>query len=112
MRISGINGLSVMEINNEIRNGGKFVVYQYCASVVVASVKDNTRIQFIRHDESSFKKGLKYSLATFLVGWWGIPYGPFYTISTLITNFKGGIDVTDQVMASMDEVAKIYKLTS
>jgi hypothetical protein len=39
-------------------------------------------------------------LSAFL-GWWGIPWGPIYTIQSLSKNISGGKDVTDQVLASL-----------
>ena len=32
------------------------------------------------------------------VGWWGIPWGPIYSIQSLYTNITGGHDVTDQIV--------------
>jgi hypothetical protein len=29
-----------------------------------------------------------YSLGSFLFGWWGIPYGPIYTVQSLHANLK------------------------
>lgn len=44
---------------------------------------------------------MKYTLLTFFVGWWGIPWGPIYSIGAFITNFKGGKDVTNEVLAAL-----------
>jgi hypothetical protein len=27
---------------------------------------------------------------TWLLGWWGIPWGPFYTLQALVQNLRGG----------------------
>jgi hypothetical protein len=32
---------------------------------------------------------------TSVAGWWGIPFGPVFTIQSLWRNLNGGIDVTD-----------------
>ena len=36
-----------------------------------------------------------------VLGWWGIPWGPIWTISTIVTNLRGGRDVTNDVVRSM-----------
>ncbi|MES2569333.1 MAG: hypothetical protein V4710_04680, partial [Verrucomicrobiota bacterium] len=41
--------------------------------------------------------GLPHSLFTLLVGWWGIPWGPIYTIQTVYRNFRGGVLITDEI---------------
>jgi ATP-dependent phosphoenolpyruvate carboxykinase len=33
-----------------------------------------------------------------LLGWWGIPWGPIYTIAAVVTNIRGGKDVTAEIL--------------
>ena len=97
MRIEGIEGLSTSQLQFELQRGGKFVFYQYCVSLIVVTFRRASDIYFIRAGESTVTKGLQWSLLTFLVGWWGIPWGPIYSIQSLFVNFKGGKDVTSEV---------------
>jgi hypothetical protein len=39
------------------------------------------------------------------MSWWGIPWGPIYTIQALATNLRGGKNVTHEVIASMSEAS-------
>jgi hypothetical protein len=39
----------------------------------------------------SVKAGLPYSFGTLLLGWWGIPWGPIYTVQAIFRNFRGGV---------------------
>jgi hypothetical protein len=39
----------------------------------------------------SVKAGLPYSLGTLLLGWWGIPWGPVFTVQAIARNFRGGV---------------------
>ncbi len=103
MKIVGIEGLDNQELAKELQRGAKFVIYQYCISVVVLTFKRASNIHFVRADKSSVSKGLSFSLITLLLGWWGIPWGPIYTIGSLITNFGGGKDVTQEVLASLQQ---------
>lgn len=102
MKIVGTEGLSVTELNHELQNGGKFVIYQYCISVVVMTFKRPSSIYFIKNGESAFLKGLGYTVLSLLLGWWGIPWGPIYTIGAIIQNCSGGKNVTQQVINSLN----------
>lgn len=88
------------QINSELQRGARFVYYQYCISVLILTFKRPSDIYFIRPGESSIMQGLKFSLVSVLLGWWGIPWGPIYTIHSLWVNFGGGKDVTQNVVAS------------
>lgn len=98
-KIQGIEGMSRDELEMQLQMGAKFVVFQYCVSIIVLTFKRGSNIYFIRAGESAVSKGLPYSLLSFLLGWWGIPWGPIYTIQSLVVNFRGGKDVTQQVVA-------------
>lgn len=101
MRIKGIDQLSAQEIQDEVNAGGKFVYYTYCFSLIVITFKRSTPIFFVKSNENAFAKSLPYTLLTFVLGWWGIPWGIIYTVGCLITNIKGGKNVTEEVMQSI-----------
>ena len=44
---------------------------------------------------------LPYTLLSAVLGWWGIPWGPIYTVQSIASNIKGGKDVTQQILASL-----------
>ena len=92
-------------LQQELASGGKFVVYQYCISVLIMTFNRSSNIYFVPGSESRVLKGLGFSLLSFFLGWWGIPWGPIYTIQSLWVNFNGGKDVTQEVLASMAKVA-------
>ena len=100
MGIIGIDGMTPQEIGAEIRNGGRFVIFLWTISIVIVSIKQPTGIHFIRADEKAFTKSIRPTLITLLFGWWGIPWGPVYSIESLATNLSGGKDVTKDVMDS------------
>ncbi|WP_058303307.1 hypothetical protein [Gorillibacterium timonense] len=102
MKIVGIKNLSVEQLKSELQRGGKFVIYQYSFSVIIMSFKRSSNVHLIKYGESSFAKGLLYTLPTLLLGWWGIPWGPIYTVSTVISNSRGGKDVTEEVKQSLN----------
>ena len=99
MKIIGVEGLTNEQVNDEVGRGGRFVMYQYCISVLVMTFKRPSNIYFMKAGERSIGKGIGFSLMTLLLGWWGIPWGPIYTIQSLLVNFSGGRDVTKEIMA-------------
>jgi hypothetical protein len=100
-KIVGIDGLNDTEINFELQRGAKFVLYQYCISLLVVTFKRSSDIYFVRQGESRMVKGLPWIALSALLGWWGIPWGPIYTVQSLITDFRGGKDVTTELMANL-----------
>ena len=89
------------ELQQELQQGGKFVMYQYCISILILTFKRSSNVYFIRHEENAILKGLPFTLLTLLLGWWGIPWGPIYTIQSVWVNFQGGKNVTKEVLSSM-----------
>ena len=102
MKIVGIEGMSGQQLQTELQRGAKFVLYQYCISIFILTFKRPSDIYFIRAGESAVGKGLVFSLTSFLLSWWGIPWGPIHTIGSFVTNFGGGKDVTREVVASFN----------
>ena len=99
MAIRGTEGLTDEQIRTEIAAGGRFVHYLYCISVVFMTFRRPSPLYFLRAGESSVGRGLPYSALAFFLGWWGIPWGPIWTIQSLWANFSGGKDVTNAVLA-------------
>lgn len=94
-------GMSANEIAFEVQRGGRFVVHQYCISVVIMTFKRNGPVRFVKAGESAVAKGLPLTLLSLVVGWWGIPWGFIYTPQVIYRNLKGGIDVTPLVMKQL-----------
>jgi hypothetical protein len=102
MGIVGLENMTAEEVNAELRNGARFVVFTYCISVIVLTFKRGSSIHFVRAGGGTFLKGLPYTLISLTCGWWGIPWGPIFTIGTVATNLAGGKDVTREVIASFN----------
>ncbi len=101
MKVKGIEGMTVAEIQDEVANGGKFVQYTCCISVIVVTFRQPSAIYFIKRNQSAFVKGLPFTIISFLFGWWGIPWGIIYTLGCLYTNAGGGKNVTDEQMRTL-----------
>jgi len=99
MQIKNIDGLTAADIQQEVDNGARFLYYQYTISFIIVTFKRTSGVYLVRSAESPARKGLRFTLASFLLGWWGIPFGPKHTYLSLKTNLRGGKDVTDEVMS-------------
>ena len=98
MNIKGISGMTIPQIQDEIMCGGRFVRFPFCISLVVVSFRYASAVYLIKRDETAFLKALPFGLVSTLLGWWGIPWGPVYTIGCLLAVLKGGKDVTVDMM--------------
>ncbi len=96
-QIIGLDGLEGIDIERELERGAKFRIYQYTISILVMTFKRPTAIHFIKAGHSSVSPGLKYSLLSFVFGWWGFPWGLIYTPQAIFSNLGGGVDVTAAV---------------
>jgi hypothetical protein len=103
MKIKNIEGLSGEQIRGMVAQGGKFVTYKYCISIVVMTFNNNTNIHFIRPGKSSVVPGIGPLFTNLFLGWWGIPWGPIYTIGNISRIFMGGKEVTDEIMAHINQ---------
>ena len=101
MSIKGLEGMTGEQLGLELQRGGKFVVFHYTISVLVMTFRRGSDVYFVRAGESAATKGLPYTLLSLVAGWWGIPWGPIYTIGSLFTNLGGGKDVTREVAAAL-----------
>jgi len=100
--IIGIEGLSRQQIEFEVAHqGARFVQYKYCISVILAAYQKSTDIYFIRGNKSAVGKGLVWSFVSLLFGWWESISGPAYTVDAIVTNFRGGKDMTQEVLAAL-----------
>lgn len=102
-KIKGLENMTNERFVLELQQGAKFVVYTYCISIGIMTFRRSSDIMFVRSNESRLVKGLGYTALTFFLGWWGIPWGPIYTIGAFITNFGGGKDITQEVLAQITE---------
>jgi hypothetical protein len=98
---NAIAGMTPDEVVFEINRGARFIVYQYCFSIVIVSFKRSTSVQFVKVGESAVVKGLPWTALSAVFGWWGIPWGFIYTPQVLYKNLKGGVDVTPLVLAQL-----------
>ncbi len=103
--IRGIGRMTVGEMRAEVRQGGRFIVFEYVLSFLVISRRKTSAVFFTRPCENVFWKGLPYNLITLALGWWAFPWGPAFTIGAVKDNLQGGHDVTPRVIEQILDAA-------
>jgi hypothetical protein len=101
MVIRGPEGLSIEDMLSDAERGGRFVVYTWTVSVVLMTFRRPSDVHFVPAGRSRVATGLRYSLASLALGWWGIPWGPIATVGSIVANSCGGKDVTDAIFGEL-----------
>ena len=70
-------------VRSAIESGARFIEYQYCISFILYSSKKTSRVFVVPPEENRRALGFRYTLISILFGWWGIPFGPIWTIQSL-----------------------------
>ena len=81
----------------ELKRGGRLIRFIYCISLIVVTIRCISPVYYIPFEGSRFNKSWPYTLMTFFLGWWGIPWGLIHTPRILLTNLGGGEDVTEEI---------------
>lgn len=101
MRVRGVEKLTVEQLEVELALGGRFVFYEYCVSIVIATMRRPSDVYFLPADDLGIVRGLPYVLLSFFFGWWGIPFGLLYTPMTIFTNLCGGRELSETETAEV-----------
>lgn len=96
-KIIGIEGKTIDEIILAVNAGGKFVVYEYCISPLIVTLDYDSNVYFIDANEERRNLSLRYSIISLLFGWESL-FGPIHAIRCLVVNFRGGKDISKQVI--------------
>ncbi|MBM7111936.1 hypothetical protein [Archangium primigenium] len=99
--ILGIEGLSPVQVQEELDRGGRFVVFEYCVSFFLTTKRRWSDVYFVRAGQGTLGLSLGYTMLSLFFGWWGVPWGIIYTPRCVRTNLTGGKDVTEQVLPAL-----------
>ncbi len=103
MRIRGIEHLSREEFLVALSAGGRFILFEYCISLIFLTARRPSAIYFVHGNDIPWAPCLGYTLLSCLLGWWGVPWGVIYTPLVLVSNLAGGCDVTEAVWPRTEE---------
>src|SRR3712207_3709822 len=97
MQVRGVDNLSPEERTALEEEGGRYVFFECCISLIFLTLRRPSPVYFLRPGELGLVRGFPYTVVSLLLGWWGVPWGLLYTPLVILTNLGGGRDVTDQV---------------
>lgn len=85
----------------------EIVQFQLCMSFLIMTFKIPSRYYVKGHYNTYLVSGM-YSLISLIFGWWGIPWGPIYTVQVVAQNIKGGKIFTVKSLLSYDNSNKTF----
>lgn len=68
----------------------KLTQYQVALSFLIVSFRVPSRLYIVGHGSSALVASL-FTLISPLLGWWGVPWGPVYTLRAVWRNARGGV---------------------
>jgi len=112
--IHGIKGLSLEEIQRQVREeGARFVKYKYVWSALIYSQITDSDIFFITKEQAAncccAGPAKKYQMITSFLGWWGL-FGIVYSIWALIhncTSSNNSVPITRHVLTKRLKKGKL-----
>jgi hypothetical protein len=100
MKVRGIENLTLGDLIEQVRQGGRFVLYHWVVGAGVKTIVLPSAVRFVRPGGRAGRAVLR-TLATAVTGWWAIPNGPRETIASIRENLRGGRDVTASVLRTL-----------
>ena len=102
MKVLGIEGLTLGELIDRVKDGSRFVVFDWCVGLGVKSLRLPSAVYFVEPGERTARRAAWRTLASLLTGWWSlVPLGPIETIGCLRENLCGGRDITAGVLRTL-----------
>ena len=104
MKVRRAGGMTIASLRAAISGGARFVVFPYCESWLIVSFKRASDPTLIKPGEAAWRVGGTQILHSLLFGWWGFPWGPIWTVMTILQTVRGGVDVTGEVMSDLEDL--------
>jgi len=92
------------ELLHAIDNGARFVIFQYCISIIAFALVRYSPAILVFNEEELKDKALSYNRLSRVLGWWSIPYGISETLRSFRVNREGGVDVTEDILLNFDSL--------
>lgn len=107
-RLANLDGFTIGQLEQEIAQGGKLITYAWTISPIAFTVRNVTSVYLVPPG----KKGNHWLIPTIitgLFGWWSIPNGFINALQSIKVNLSGGLDITGDIMANLDEASLATK---
>ena len=96
---SPVTELTADEVRARVAAGARLVRFELCVSALVFTVRRQSTVYLTTSRGRRTLRGFRYSLASLLLGPWGVPWGLIWTPRAVWVNLTGGVDETDAVLA-------------
>lgn len=103
-RLANLRGIALEELKRDVSHGAKLVTYAYTISPIAFTIRNVTAVYLVKPGYKDHH-WVTPTIITGLFGWWSIPNGFMNALSSIRINIAGGLDVTKDVMANLDEDA-------
>ncbi len=103
-RLANLEGFTIGQLEQEIARGGKLVTYAWTISPIAFTVRNVTDVYLVLPGEKD-NHWIMPTIVTGLFGWWSIPNGFINALQSIKVNRSGGLDVTGDIMANLDETS-------
>ena len=107
LKLHDFSRMSEQEFHRSIAMGYRYVIYQYTVSVFIYTATRPTKVFRTQSRKAAWVKGLPYSVVCLLFGWWHVP-GILSNVGSLYHNFKGGVDVSAEVLEYIRQQDPMY----
>jgi hypothetical protein len=91
------------ELRVRLADGWRCVRFESVVSFGFATLRRQSAVYLTESWQKRYLRGLGYSLRSVLLGPWGVPWGLVWTPHAVWVNLTGGVDVTDNVRAWLDQ---------
>jgi len=106
MKIHGIKRLTHEQMNRELGQGARFVIFDYAVSPLLRTYHRSSDVYFIPAGKSTAPLAALFGALSLLAGVWCLPYGPAAVLDCLMVNARGGTDVTEELLAMVGDAAE------
>jgi hypothetical protein len=111
-KLDNIHCSEIKELEKKVREGSKFVVFNYRIGLGFVSLLRVSPAIFIREKSEALQFKKKYNWYNLIFGPWYFFKGPWLTYHAYKVNSNGGIDVTNDIMLNITEQSLLEKEVS
>lgn len=95
-------GATPAQVLAMLDSGAIAVRYRYVVSIVLVTLEFESSPFLLRDSDSRYAWSIPYVVLSLLLGWWGLPWGPFQTVRSVWSNLHGGEDVTEEAVSALE----------
>ncbi|WP_171472475.1 hypothetical protein [Frigoriglobus tundricola] len=86
------------ELRTRIAAGARCVRFEFCFSLLFVTIRRQSDVYLTHSWQERYLRGFRYTLLSFLLGPWGVPWGLIWTAWAFWVNATGGADCTAEIL--------------